>query len=61
MYARNRLCRTILIGHHTSEYEQNVCQEYVLLTKGMPGIGFVDKGMPGISFVDKRYARNRFC
>ena len=53
MYARKRLCRTILNGQH-SDYEQNICQEFVLLAKCMPGIGYVDHRRPkAICFVNQ--------
>ena len=39
-----------------------VCQEYVLLTKYMPGIGYLEPYQVASTVImNKIYARNRFC
>ena len=47
MQAKNRLCLTISSGQH-SDYEQNICHEYVLSTKCMPKIGYVEPRGPNV-------------
>ena len=45
-----------------SHCEQNVCQKWVLLTKSMPGIGYVEPyQVASIVIMSKTYARKRFC